>query len=635
MDKLLLKSPKLDQQASTACGALPGTGESIVWRVWAPRARQVELLLAPSAPARSAPEASDFRRIAMAPGERGYFAHSEDRIADGERYAFSLEGGPPRPDPASRWQPDGLHRPSAVVRLDRFDWSEGAWKGLSRSDLVIYELHVGTFTREGTFDSLIGRLVDLRDLGVTAIELMPVCQFPDGRSWGYDLAHPFAVQNTYGGPRGLQRLVAACHRVGLAVILDVVYNHFGPEGTYVGEFAQYFTERYNTPWGRAINFDVAGSDGVRAFVLDNVRMWIRDFRIDGLRIDAVHAVYDFSARHILREIKEAVDAEGALLRRPVHVIAESDLNDVRLIDPPETGGYALDAQWSDDFHHAVHANLTGERQNYYADFGSPEQIVKAINHSFVYDGIYSPFRDRCHGGSIGEHAGDRFVVAIQNHDQIGNRPRGDRLGTILEPEQQRCAAGLLLLAPYIPLIFMGEEYDETRPFPYFCSFEDPQIADAACRGRRREFAYEGNEDEVPNPQSPETFESAKLTWSWKGVRQAGLRNLYRRLLELRRRSLPLAKSNGHQASLVAQTAGGALLRLERTIASDAGQSRFVAFFNLESRPQELPAHERPGDSILLRSEDAEFGGARKEGHLDDMLLPFELWIFGPSRRSQS
>jgi maltooligosyltrehalose trehalohydrolase len=587
----------------------------------------VELLLIDGA-------SEEFRRIEMEGESRGHFIHRESEVAEGQRYFYSLDSGPPRPDPASRWQPDGIHRPSAVVRLDRFDWSEGSWKGLPRSELVIYELHVGTFTSEGTFDALIGRLGELCDLGITAIELMPVNQFPGGRSWGYDLVHPFAVQNTYGGPRGLQRLVAACHRVGLALLVDVVYNHFGPEGNYLGDFGPYFTDRYNTPWGRAINYDDAGSDEVRAFVLDNVRMWIRDFHVDGLRVDAVHAVYDFGARHILREVKEAAESEAGRLGHPVHIIAESDLNDVRLLDPPEIGGYGLDAQWSDDFHHSVHAFLTGERNSYYSDFGRPEQIVKALNDSFVYDGIYSPFRNRRHGGAPADHTTDRFVVAIQNHDQIGNRPRGDRLGTILEPAQQRLAAGLLLLAPSIPLIFMGEEYDETRPFPYFCSFEDPQIADAARRGRRREFAHDGDEDEVPDPQSRQTFESAKLSWSWIGTRQAGLRGLYSRLLDLRRHRFPLAKSRGHQATLVELGDDrGVMLRLDRSVASDQGESHLVMLCNLDSRRQQVP-REVPGGCVLLRSEDPQFGGARGEAETDGMLLPFEFWLCGPSHWSE-
>jgi maltooligosyltrehalose trehalohydrolase len=629
MDEVLLESPNFDKLVDQSCGATAATDESICWRVWAPRVPKVELLLSDG-------QSTEFRSLPMQQEAGGFFVHRVADVADGQRYAFALDGGPPRPDPASRWQPDGIHRPSAVVRLDRFEWIEGNWQGLPRSNLVIYELHVGTFTPEGTFDSLIGRLGDLRELGVTALELMPVCQFPGTRSWGYDLVHPFAVQNSYGGPRGLQRLVAAAHRAGLAVLLDVVYNHFGPEGNYLGEFGPYFTDRYNTPWGRAINYDDGGCDVVRAFVLDNVRMWIRDYHVDGLRVDAVHAVYDFGPRHILREIKEAADEEARRLGRPVHIIAESDLNDVRLIDPPQTGGYGLDAQWSDDFHHSVHACLTGERFNYYSDFGEPQQIVKALNDTFVYDGAYSPFRKRRHGAPADRHAGDRFVVAIQNHDQIGNRPRGDRLGTILDPPQQRLAAGLLLLAPHIPLIFMGEEYDETRPFPYFCSFEDPQIADAARRGRRREFAYEGGEDEVPDPQSRETFDSAKLSWSWQQrTRQAGLRALYGRLLSLRRRWFPLAKSVAHQASLLdAENGPSSILRLVRTLSSKDGQSQLVAFCNLGTEPRILRSDARPDARLLLQSEEVQFGGTRRETDDNDLLWPFEFWLFGPDQWSE-
>jgi maltooligosyltrehalose trehalohydrolase len=630
MDEVLLESPNSDQLASGACGAIAAGTEAICWRVWAPRVPKVDLLL-------SNGRSNEFRSLPMQPEPGGFFARRETDVTDGQKYAYSLDGGPPRPDPASRWQPDGIHRPSAVIRLERFDWIEGNWRGLARPDLVIYELHVGTFTPEGNFDSLIGRLADLRELGISAIELMPVCQFPGTRSWGYDLVHPFAVQNSYGGPRGLQRLIAAAHRAGLAVLVDVVYNHFGPEGNYLGEFGPYFTDRYNTPWGRAINFDDGGCDRVRAFVLDNVRMWIRDYHADGLRVDAVHAVYDFGPRHILREIKEVADDEARRLGRPVHIIAESDLNDVRLIDPPHTGGYGLDAQWSDDFHHSVHASLTGERFNYYADFGEPQQIVKALNDTFVYDGAYSPFRNRRHGAPAHRHAGDRFVVAIQNHDQIGNRPRGDRLGTILEPPQQRLAAGLLLLTPHIPLIFMGEEYDETRPFPYFCSFEDPQIAEAARRGRQREFAHEGGEDEVPDPQSRATFDSAKLSWSWQQrTRQSGLRALYQRLLSLRRRWFPLAKSLAHQASLLDTENGtSSILRLVRTVTSPEGQSRLVAFFNLSAEPGNLSSDERPEARLLLQSENAQFGGTRREAdNNNDTLWPFEFWIFGPDHWSE-
>ena len=381
---------------------------------------------------------------------------------EGLPYAFKLADGREYPDPASRWQPDGVHRPSAVFFPESYRWSDAAWRGVARDDLVIYELHVGTFTPEGTFDAIIPRLPQLRSLGVTAVELMPVAQFAGDRNWGYDAVYPYAVQNSYGGPRALQRLVDAAHQAGLAVILDVVYNHLGPEGNYLGNFGPYFTDRYRTPWGMAINYDGPDSDAVRQFVIDNARMWVRDFHIDGLRLDAVHAIYDLSPRHILAEIQAAVQREAARAGRLVHVIAESNQNDVRLIRPRERGGYGLDGVWSDDFHHSVHALLTGERDGYYLDFGEPAHLAKALNDVFVYDGCYSPFRRRRHGSRVGAIDRTRFVVCVQNHDQVGNRARGDRLGTLVAPAAQRLACGLLLLSPCVPLLFMGEEYGEAE-----------------------------------------------------------------------------------------------------------------------------------------------------------------------------
>lgn len=624
-----------DPIKTASCGALTGADGSVCWRVWAPLARSVNLMLY------HRESSGDRRTINMQREPGGYFTATHAPVLEDCRYSFQLDTGPERPDPASRWQPEGIHRPSAVIWLDRFEWSEGDWPGRPREQLVIYELHVGTFTHEGTFDAVIGRLEELRELGVTAIELMPVVQFPGERGWGYDGVHPYAVQNSYGGPRGLQRLVNACHRTGLAVILDVVYNHLGPEGNYLAEFGPYFTDRYRTPWGAALNFDDRGCDAVRAFVLDNVRQWIRDYRVDGLRIDAVHAIYDRSPRHILREIKEVADDESRRLGRPVHVIAESNLNDVRLLDPPERGGCGLDAQWSDDFHHAVHALLTGERVVYYADFGRPEHLVKALNQTFVYDGCYSQYRGRRHGAPVGEHHSDRFVISIQNHDQVGNRPRGDRLGTLVEASQRRLAAGLLLLAPHVPLIFMGEEYGETRPFPFFCSFLDPQIAEAARRGRRAEFASFAWTDDVPDPQAEATFESAKLRWSWpEGSWHAGLRRLYYDLLAVRRYWLPLHENEQHSASLVESCSDAhAVLRLSRSCRAEAGATgrasklELVAFFNLTAQHQPVPDGEHTDLKLLLRSESDCFGGSRAPNDSLAALLPYEFWLFGPDFRA--
>jgi maltooligosyltrehalose trehalohydrolase len=606
------------------CGALTLPGGSVCWRVWSPQARSMELVLYP--------EPGECRILEMKPEPGGYFVHTEPDVEEGQRYAFRIDRGPERPDPMSRWQPDGVHLPSAVFRTDGFKWSEGDWTGLSRKELVIYELHVGTFSREGTFDAMIPRLEELRELGLTAIELMPVAQFPGTRGWGYEGVFPFAVQNSYGGPRGLQRLIDACHRTGLAVILDVVHNHLGPEGNYFAEFGPYFTDRHRTPWGRAMNFDDRGSDVVRAFVLENVRYWIREFHVDGLRLDAVHAIYDSSPRHILREIKEAADDEARKLGRNVHIIAESDLNDVRLLDPPQSGGDGLDAQWSDDFHHSLHAVLTGERFSYYADFGRPEQLVKAINRTFVYDGIYSEFRGRRHGRPVGSHPSDRFVISVQNHDQIGNRPGGERLSVLVEPNQLRLAAGLLLLSPQIPLIFMGEEYGETRPFPYFCSFEQPEIIEATRRGRRNEFVALGADDKVPDPLAPETFESAKLSWAWpEGSRYAGMRRLYYDLLAIRRFWLPLNDSKASDSCLVENWHDAPpVLRLTRKMAGDGLARELTAFFNLSRQPQPLPQADHPSAKPLLGSEESRFGGSRGLRDPLNVLLPYEFWVFGPA-----
>jgi maltooligosyltrehalose trehalohydrolase len=457
---------------------------------------------------------------------------------------------------------------------------------------------------------------------------MPIAQFPGDRNWGYDGVHPFAVQNTYGGPHGFQRLVDACHRVGLAVILDVVYNHLGPEGNYLREFGPYFTDEYRTPWGTAVNFDERGSDGVRAFFLENVRHWVRDYHVDGLRLDAIHAIYDLSPRHILREIKEIADEEAARQDRCVHIIAESDLNDVRLINPTDQGGYGLDAQWSDDFHHCVHTLLTGERTGYYADFGTPAQLVKALNQTFVYDGCYSPSRDRRHGAPAGEHPGDRFVTHIQNHDQIGNRAMGDRFGTLLSPGQQRLAAGLLLLAPHIPLLFMGEEYGETRPFPFFCSFLDPQLIEAVRIGRRREFESFAWVDEIPDPQAVTTFASARLSWSWPtGTWHAGLRMLYQDLLASRARWPALKDFTRRQAELV-DPQEEAVLRLSRGGSPDGPENWLVAYFNLSGQEQPRPVEEFTHAPPLLDSEEPRYGGSRAAGDTRPVLLPYEFQVFG-------
>jgi maltooligosyltrehalose trehalohydrolase len=624
MSKRMVHEVSQSQFDSPPCGALTRSHDSICWRVWAPHASTVTLVL------HDAP-GSERREIAMQPERDGYFVATEPHVAEGQLYSYRLDDGPERPDPASRCQPRGVHQPSAVVRLDRYEWSEGDWPGLRREQLVIYEIHVGTFTTAGTFEAAIRRLEELRELGITAIELMPVGQFPGNRGWGYDGVHPYAVQESYGGPRELQRFIDAAHRTGLGVILDVVYNHLGPEGNYLAEFGPYYTDRYRTPWGAAFNFDGSGSDAVRSFVVDNVRQWIRDFHVDGLRLDAVHAIVDPSPRHILREIKEAADDEAARLGRPVHVIAESNLNDVRLLDRLELGGYGLSAQWSDDFHHAVHALLTGERQSYYVDFGDVDQLVKALNHTFVFEGEYSRFRGRRHGAPAGAHPGSRFVISIQNHDQVGNRPGGERFSQLLSPAQERLASGLLLMSPHVPLIFMGEEYGERHPFPFFCSFLDPAISEAARQGRRREFELSESPTPVPDPNAIGTFQSAKLRWSWpEDSPHAALRKLYYDLLTLRRFRLPLREFPERSARRLEQ-AGEKLdvIRLERHGNGDAGAVEVVAFFNVSDKEQEIPDADRPPFDMLLSSESSAYGGDRTSKSDPPKLLPFEFQIFGP------
>jgi maltooligosyltrehalose trehalohydrolase len=584
--------------------------------VWAPNAGRVDLVLLDGVRRRAFP---------MSPEDRGYFSNTLPDVPEGQRYAYRLDGGPERPDPGSLWQPDGVHAASAVVRPDRFHWTDQDWKGVRRPDLVFYELHVGTFTPEGTFEAVIPRLAELRRLGVTAVELMPVGQFPGGRNWGYDGVHPYAAQNSYGGPHGLQRLVDACHSAGLAVFLDVVYNHLGPEGNYLGEFGPYFTDRYRTAWGRAMNYDDAGCDAVRDFVLDNARMWLREFHFDGLRLDAVHAIFDQSPRHILRAIQETAEEEGRRAGRAVHVVAESDLNDPRLLWPPGRGGYGLDAQWGDDFHHAVHTYLTGERQGYYQDYGPVQDLPKVLQDPFLAAGTFSPFRGRKHGAPAGDLPGDRFVVCLQNHDQVGNRARGDRLAALVDPPAGRLAASLMLLSPYLPLLFMGEEYGEDRPFLFFCSFGDEALIRAVREGRRNEFAAFAWQGEVPDPQAEATFRASQLSWSWpEGSARVGLRRLYADLLTARREWPALKEFSARKARLLPEEDGGSVLELLR----GEGETAARCYFNLSPRPQRLsvPSRRRP----LFSSEAQSYQGGRPNAEPVGELLPWEAVVLAPA-----
>ena len=525
------QDPRYDLPEGPPLGALPRDDGRCEFRVWAPRCQEITLhLLAPRE-----------RVVPLAPEPRGYFAAVVDAVPPGALYRYRLDGDRERPDPASRYQPEGPHGPSAVVDPRAFRWTDHAWRGVPQAALVFYELHVGTFTPEGTFDAIIPHLPALRELGVTAIELMPVAQFPGARNWGYDGVLPFAVQNTYGGPEGLRRLVDACHAQGLAVFLDVVYNHLGPEGNYLADFGPYFTDIYRTPWGAALNFDQAHSDEVRHFFVYNGLHWLREYHLDGFRVDAVHAILDRSAYTFLQQWNAAMHREGRRRGWPVVTVAESDLNDARVLRPVEAGGWGFDAQWADDFHHALHALLTSERDGYYADYGAVDDLAQTLRAGWRYRGHYSAYRRRRHGNDPADRPAWQFVYCTQNHDQVGNRARGERLSTLLPFPALKLAAGALLLAPCLPLLFMGEEYGESQPFPYFTSHTDPALAAAVSRGRREEFAAFAWQGAVPDPQAEATFLSARLQHELAAAGEHRLlREWYRTLLRLRRELPALA-----------------------------------------------------------------------------------------------
>jgi maltooligosyltrehalose trehalohydrolase len=516
-------------------------GEEGEFRVWAPIPNEITLRL---------------MRVGGRPANIPMRRDGEDFVASaaaaaGDRYAYVLDGGLPIPDPVSRFLPEGVHGPSEIVDPAAFQWNDDGWRGLALRDYVIYELHVGTFTPEGTFDSAITKLESLKQLGITVVEVMPVSAFPGVRNWGYDGVSPYAVQASYGGPEAFKRFIDAAHRVGLAVILDVVYNHLGPEGNYLRNFGPYFTAHHKTPWGDAVNYDAAGCAHVRRYVVENALYWIREYHLDGLRLDAVQTIKDDSPKHILAEIQERVQALAGELGRTVNVIAETDENDSRYTRAARDGGCGLDAVWSDDFHHAVHAYFTGERQGYYRGFGDSEQIARALREGYVFQGQHYSFWNAPRGTSAKDVPLPANIISLQNHDQVGNRAQGERLSVIVPRGTRKLAAALLLLAPHTPLLFMGEEYDETVPFQYFADFEDPELRKAVSQGRRSEFK-DFDFSEVPDPENPETFRRSKLTWATAQENLAML-EWYRRLLQLRKQYV----TDGERTA-DAQYAGGVL-----------------------------------------------------------------------------
>lgn len=611
-------------------GAQLLSDNSVRFTLWAPHLEHPQIRVC-SGPARGD------HPLTPVPDSRGIFTVTVPGVGANADYGIVMGDGRLLPDPVSRWQPDGVHAPSRVLDQADFNWSDDTWRGVAMDELVIYELHVATFTPAGTFAEIIPHLAHLRSLGITAIELMPVGQFPGTRNWGYDGVGIYAVQASYGGPHGLQRLVDAAHAAGLAVLLDVVYNHLGPEGNYLAAFGPYFTHKYTTPWGHALNFDDADSDEVRRFVIDNALFWVTNYHIDGLRLDSIHGIFDFSARHVIEELASAVHDQADRLGRSVVVIAESDLNDPKVVRAPAEHGFGLDAQWSDDFHHALHAMLTGERNGYYADFGNVRAVADALREPFALAGKYSIFRRRRHGAPSVGIPRRRFVVTSQNHDQVGNRAAGDRLSTLVGPDRLRLAAALLLLSPYVPLLFMGEEYGETNPFQYFIDHGDDRLVDAVRDGRRREFASFGWSDDVPDAKSGATFLRSKLDWSkLEKPEHRSILALYHDLLSLRRDE-PMLRPDGASVDVANGEAGWITILREPALTYDrlgaVDDEGFLTVFNCTGDAVDVPV---PGPSLrawaLRLSTDAvDYGGGGRVTETIDAVEPGDA----PKRLLQS
>jgi maltooligosyltrehalose trehalohydrolase len=585
----MLPTKVFAKQTRVGANRLPdGSWEFLLW---APQARAVSLHFL-----RGSGEL-----LAMEPLAEGYHRATIKNLEPCSEYFYRLDAERDLPDPASRFQPQGVHGPSQIVDPNVFRWTDHNWKGTTLERSIFYELHVGTYTPEGSFDAVIRHLPELAALGVTTIELMPVAQFPGPRNWGYDGVYLFAPQNTYGGPESLQRLVDAVHRHGLSIALDVVYNHLGPEGNYLNAYGPYLTDRYQTPWGQAINFDGVGSDEVRRFFIENALYWLEDYHFDGLRLDAVHGIFDFGARHILAELKSAVADLSQRLGRPLHLIAESDLNDSRILRDAEHGGYGIDAQWSDDFHHSVHTLLTGENLGYYSDFEGVQPLVSTLRDGWYYSGQHSNYRKRRHGNSTRGISPRRFVVCNQNHDQVGNRAAGERLASLVDFETLKLAAGITLLSPFVPMLFMGEEYGETTPFQYFASHGDPELVEAVRRGRREEFAAFGWEGRVPDPQDEPTFARSRLDHSLKGKEpHRTLLRFYQRLIRIREE-----QQLGTPASRTVRELGGCAL----LIMYESGLRQLAMVCNFAGFPLTLHVPDLAGKwTTVIHSADASWNG---------------------------
>lgn len=578
--------------------------------VWAPEAERVRLRL------HKTQTYLELSHTAM-----GYWQVSTELLRSGDRYTFELTAKGQvieRPDPASLWQQEGVHGPSTAFDIDNYQFNDGDWKGLPLNEYISYELHVGTFSEEGTFDGVARKLDHLVELGVTAIELMPVGSFPGERNWGYDGAFPFAVQESYGGPVGLQQFVDTCHQKGMAVILDVVYNHLGPEGNYLADYGPYFTDKYHTPWGRAINFDDAYCDGVRNFFLENLLMWFRDFHIDALRLDAVHAIKDFGAKHILAEMRTLVDELNAQMGRKQQLIIECDLNDNKYINGLTTGGYGMDAQWTDEFHHTLRVAAGQPKTGYYADFNGVEQLAKAYANAYVYDGVYSKERKKTFGNKPINNGGEQFIVFSQNHDQVGNRMLGERSGTLYSLSMQKLLAGAVMVSPYLPLLFMGEEWGETSPFLYFTSHSDPGLINAVRKGRTAEFKAFQQAGAAPDPQAEESFQRSKLCWRLlEQPQHQQIYLFYRDLIALRKRNSILNSLNRNKLSCQPHLAQNTLV-----INRWNGDERLCSVLNFSKSAQKISLPNHSYWNTILDSSSPKYGG-KEESHFqlkDNQIL---------------
>ncbi len=561
--------------------------------LWAPEASQVEIAL------------QDEQILPLEKSGDGYWNLITEKLKPGGAYKFVLDGSKELPDPASLSQPDGVHEASVALDLNAAEWTDQNWENPKLNQYIIYEIHTGTFSAKGTFDGIAEHLDHLIDLGINAIEIMPVAQFPGSRNWGYDGVFPFAVQHSYGGAERLQALVDTCHAKGIAVILDVVYNHVGPEGNYFAEFGPYFTDKYHTPWGQAVNFDDEYCDGVREYFIENVLMWFRDFHIDALRMDAVHAIKDLSAEHILAAIRKHVDELMEQTGRKHYLIVECDLNDPRFLDGSEKNGFGMDAQWVDEFHHALRITAGEPPTGYYSDFTGIKHLEKAYNDAYVYDGQYSEHRKKKFGKSAQDLSGSKFIVFSQNHDQVGNRMMGERSSALYSFEMQKVLAGAVMISPYLPMLFMGEEYGETNPFLYFVSHTDTALNKLVREGRKAEFAAFHAEGEAPDPDAEETFLRSKLQWHIlnQPEHQTMLR-YYKALIALRKQNPAFSSGDRNRITAVSYPDKNALV-----VKRWEPRQQIVCILNFSKEKQAIPAEDSIHNwELLLSSADEQWGG---------------------------